>query len=234
MIKLYAFGETFGVADPSPFVLKLSAYLRMAGIEYTNICRPDNLKNAPKGKLPFIEHKGNIIADSQIIIEYLKEIPEYNLDKDLTDEQKAIVYLITKSLDENFYFLLVYSRWIKKDTWPVIKEAFFSELPFPIKQFVPKIIRNQVKKALYGQGTSRHSEKELKGILHLSLKSLSDLLGDKKYFFGDKPSSLDSAAYGFLAQFISVDIDNSFNSIAKSYPNLVNYCANITSDYYSS
>jgi len=233
MIKLYTFGEKFGVADPSPFVLKVDAYLRMAGIDFENINRPDNLSKAPKGKLPFIIDGDKTIADSQAIIEYIKTNPDNDLDKPLSDEQRAVAYLVTKSLDENLYFVLVYSRWLRDDTWPLIKEAFFSQLPFPLKYLVPNIVKKQVSKALKGQGIARHSNEELQHILHCSLKSLSDLLGAKKYFFGDNPSSLDSAAFGFLAELILVDIDNPFNNIAKSYPSLVDYCRNIQAEYYS-
>jgi len=233
VIKLYTFGEKFGVADPSPFVLKVDAYLRMADIDYVNINCPDNLTKAPKGKLPFITDGGKTIADSQAIIEHLKINLDNDLDKLLTDEQKAIAYLVTKSLDENLYFVLVYSRWVRDDTWSRLNKEFFSQLPFPLKYLVPTIVRKQVLKNLKGQGISRHTNEEIQHILDSSLEALSDLLGTKQYFFGDNPSSLDCAAYGLLAEFILVDIENPFNAIAKSYPNLVQYCENIKLKYYS-
>jgi hypothetical protein len=54
MIKLYSFGPSFGVADPSPYVLKVDVYMRMANIEFTSVPDVKNLQKAPKGKLPFI------------------------------------------------------------------------------------------------------------------------------------------------------------------------------------
>lgn len=232
MIKLYSFGKKFGVADPSPFVLKVDAYMRMAGIKFESIARSSNLGKSPKGKLPFIDDNGSIIADSQDIIVHLKKNPQQDLDHHLTDEQKAINYLVTKSLDENLYFILVYSRWMRDDTWPTIKQAFFGGMPFPLKQIVPNIARKQVIKNLKGQGIARHSNEEIQQLLHCSLKALTDLLGHKAYFFGDKPSSLDATAYGVLAGFILVSLDNPFNSIAKSYPSLVKYCESIKKEYY--
>lgn len=77
-----SFGSNFGVADASHFVLKVDAYMRMAGIQFKNIASLENLRKAPKGKLPFINDNGEIIADSQAIIAHFKQKPEQDLDKD--------------------------------------------------------------------------------------------------------------------------------------------------------
>jgi len=233
MIKLYSFGAGFGVADPSPFVLKIDAYLRMSGIAYETMANPANLRRAPKGKLPFIEDDGKIIADSFFITEHLQEQYDVKLDQWLSNEQKAVAHLITKSLDENFYWCMVYSRWMRDDTWPIIKQAFFGSLPFPLKQIVPAIARSGVKNALHKQGLGRHSDDEIKQILKYSLDSLSEVLGDKAYFLGDKPCALDAAAFAFLAEFILVTIDNSFNELARSYENLAQYCKRMQVEFYS-
>lgn len=233
MLKLYSFGKHFGVVDPSPFVLKVNVYMKMSGIEFENVVHQKNLSLAPKGKLPFIEDKGKKIADSQFIFSYFQKELNCDLDSELSDEQKAVAYLVSKSLDENLYFVLVYSRWLRDDTWPLVKQSFFGRMPAPLKLFIPTIIRKQVAKGLKGQGITRHSNDELQIILQRTLQSLSDLLGSKKYFFGDNPSSLDATAYGFLAEFILTDIDNPFNDIAQGYPVLVDYCKHIEKEYYS-
>ena len=150
----------------------------------------------------------------------------------MIEEQKAIAYLITKSLDENLYFVLVYSRWAREDTWPLLNKTFFGKLPLLMRTIIPKIVRRQVLKELQGQGISRHSNEEIQNILRLSLDSLSTLLGDKEYFFGAKPSSLDAVVFGLLSQFILVNFNNPFNAIAKSYPTLVHYCERIRQNYY--
>ena len=232
MIKLYSFGENFSVIDPSPFVLKVDAYLRMANIEYETIATLENLKNSPKGKLPFIDDNGVLIGDSQLIIEHLKRNSAQDLDRQLTAQQRAICYLVTKSLDENLYFILVYSRWCRDDSWPQIKQAFFANLPFPIKQIVPNMLRKKAIKGLHGQGIGRHSNSEIQRMLKQNLQSLSDLLADKQYFVTDQPCSLDACAFAFLAAFILVDLDNPYNDIARQYSSLVDYCNRIQQQYY--
>ncbi len=231
MITLHGFGENLGVKDPSPMVLKVDAYLRMAKISFNVSNKSNNLQKAPKGKLPFIVDDGKTIADSQFIFEYLKE-NYVNLDENLTKEEQAQVYLLTKSLDENLYFCLVYSRWMCEETWQIVKKAFFGKLPPVIKSIVPNIVRKKLKRNLEGQGIGKHSHNDILHITEKSFLALSDLLGDKKYFFGNSPTSFDAAAYGILASFIETNIDDEFTKLAKKFDNLVGFCQLIKQKYY--
>jgi len=237
VIKLYSFGSSFGVMDPSPFVVKVDAFMKMAALPFEVIASTNNLKIAPKGKLPFIvdnnESDENTIADSQAILEYLTDKYQVLLDEHLSSEQKAQAYLFTKSLDENLYWCLVYSRWILEGTWQRVNKTFFGALPFPLRLFIPSLIRKSVKKNLHGQGTGRHSKAEILAISDKSFVALSTLLGDQMYFFNNKESSFDAIVYSILCQFISVDCTNEFNDKARSYPNLVQFCQRIEQAYYA-
>ncbi len=81
MIKVHQFEPAFGLPNASPFCMKLETYLRMTGIAY-ELSPPDmrDLGKAPKGKLPFIEDNGKIIADSTFIIDHLKTTHGDTLD----------------------------------------------------------------------------------------------------------------------------------------------------------
>lgn len=232
MIKLFSFGPSFGVADPSPFVLKVDAYMRMCGIDFESVSSFGNLQRAPKGKLPYMEDDGEVIADSFFIMKHLKEKYGNSLDSDLSEEQKAVSQLITKSLDESLYWCLVYSRWLSEDTWPIVKETFFGGMPFPLKHIVPLIARRGVQSAFMKQGMGRHSHTEIMDIAETMLASLSTILAEKPYFFGDKPSTLDAVAYAFLAQLTISDLSNPLNERARGFTNLVSYCERIRQKYY--
>ena len=232
MIKLYSFGSNFGVPDPSPFVLKVDIFMRMANIEFENIPDITNLRKAPKGKLPFIVDGDVTVADSQFIISYLQNKFHADLDSNLSGEQKYIAYLIGKSLDENLYWCLVYSRWAKNDTYAHVKNAYFGSMPFPLKFIVPPLARKSFISALQKQGLGKHAEEEIKTIAQQTFHSLSEILGKKTYFFGESPCTFDATAFAFLSQFISVSLDNQLNELAREYRNLVGYCNNIKCKYY--
>jgi glutathione S-transferase len=233
MTTLFSFGPNFGVADPSPFVLKTDLYMRMSGITFNSHCDVSNLRKAPKGKLPFLQDGQHIIADSYFIEQYFQQQGRSNLDSWLSDEQRAFSHLISKSLDENFYWTIVYSRWMRDDTWPLIKQAFFGGMPFPLQHIVPRIARKNVKSKLLKHGIGKHSDAEIMQIAKHTLQSLSVLLADKAYFWGDKPSSLDATVYAFLANVILVDFDNPLNVLARSFNNLLDYCQRIRQEYYA-
>lgn len=233
MITLFGFGPNLGVADPSPFVLKVITYLKMAGLPYQSVTDTNNLRKAPKGKLPFIEDDGETIADSYFILKHLQQKYKVELNSHLSEEQKAIADLIIKSLDENFYWCIVYSRWLSDDSWPIIKKTFFDALPFPLKHLVPVLARRNIKAAFYHHGMGRHTHAEIMEIAKETLQNLSTLLSDKTYFFGNKPSTLDAVAYAFLAQVTIASLDNELSQTAQQFPNLKTYCQHITQHYFS-
>jgi glutathione S-transferase len=236
MITLYGFGKHFNVMDASPFVVKVDLFMRMANIPYQAKQGTKYLRIAPKGKLPFIDDSGKLVADSEAIVSYLTKQYQVTLDAELTLEQKAQAYLITKSLDEGLYWCLVYSRWVLDESWPLAQKAFFGKLPAPLRWFIPSVIRRKVKKNIHSQGVGRHSPDEILAMADKSLQSLSTLLADKDFFFGEQHTSFDAAVYSHLCEFISVRFDCGFENVftkqAKTYQNLVQFCQRIEDQFY--
>lgn len=233
MIKLIGFGRAFGMPDPSPFVVKVDAFLRFSGLPYEYVANVNALRSAPKKKLPIIKDEGQVVADSYFIVEYLKEKYRLTIDDGLTPAQLGQAHLMCKSLEENFYWCLVYSRWMDDATWALVKQTLFGKMPAPLKLFVPAMIRKGVRKDLYAHGIGRHSDKEVLQIFEHSLQSLSQILNTQPYFFGNKATTFDATAYGLLASFILADIDNAFNRQARTYANLVEYCQRIQNQFYA-
>lgn len=221
MLTLYGFGEALGMVDPSPFVLKVHAYCTLNNIPFEFNGSLDNLRNAPKGKVPFIEDDGEVIADSFFILEHLKQKYGDTLDANLSDDQKAIAHLFGTALDEGLIWAMAQARWFNDKSWKVVKASFFDDLPFPLRVIVPTMVRRNERKSLNAQGYGRHSDAELAVIARSQLQALSDFLGEKPYFFGDDIHGLDVHVYAFLAQLILVKLDTPVGDIAKSYANLV-------------
>lgn len=233
MIKLYKFGAQGRLLDPSPFCVKVEAYLRMADLPYESHDGMKYLRNSPKDKLPYIEDEGEIICDSSYILRHLEQKNDHILEGHLTAEQKAIAQGMSKMIDENLYWTIVHARWILDENWVIIKNMFFSTMPFPMKLFIPEMIRKNVQKGMKSHGIGRHSDQEIAEIGGWDLQALSDFLGDKEYFFGARPSILDAAAFGVLSQMILSDTFSApiFDK-ARGHENLVGFTKRILDRYF--
>jgi glutathione S-transferase len=238
MVNLYQLTGYWGIPSPSPFCMKLETYLRMAGIHFTSINILDALvapanRKAPKKKIPFIEYNGKLIGDSSLIMDFLKKEFTVNVDSHLTPEEFAQGLAIQRMFEDHFFYTIVYSRWLDKLGWEVTCPEFFKGLRYGLYYIIPLYRRHQMRKSLYRQGIGRHTEEEIYHMGKQDLDAFSYILGDKPFIFGDKPSSFDAMAHGFLVNTMRVPFEISIKKFALAHQNLVDYVNRIDKLYYS-
>ena len=235
MIKVYQFAPAFGLPNASPFCMKLENYLRMSAIPF-EISPPamSDFNKAPKGKMPYINDNGKMVADSFFIIEYLTATYGDKLDGWLNAEQKATSVAFQRLMEENLYWTVVHSRWAEPEGWALTKAAFFADMPAPLKWFVPALGRRGLLKAMHGHGMGRHSAEEIYAIGKRDVTALAEFLGGKTYFMGDQPCSLDATAYAFLANLVWSPVESPLTQHASQYPQLQTYCERMRKQYYPS
>jgi len=231
MITLYQFPGVWGLPNTSPFCLKLETYLRMAEIPY-EIHFVMNPKRSPKGKLPYIKIDGKVIADSELIIDYLKGKFGDPLDKTLDKEQKALTILLDNTFSERLYWIMMYMRWQDEQGWSYIREAFFAKLSTFAKLLIPGMVRKDTQKALYLQGTGRHSFDEILQMGFKTLDAIATILAEKKYFHGSELSSIDATAFGFLANLVWLPYDDALKTHLHQHKNILLFCDRIWSNFY--
>lgn len=235
MIKFYKFGRRWGLADASPFCVKLENYFRLANIDFERQSFTlDVLRNAPKGKLPYIEtENGFKIGDTRLIIEHLIENGSLDPDLTLSDEQCAISLAMQSMIEESLYWVGVYDRWGNDQNFSITFDAFFSRLPPIIRNIAANRQRKKMLKALYYQGYGRHDEGEIYDIGKRNVQALSDMLGDKDYFLGtDVPTMLDVTAHAFLVSLIVPPMESSFKEYARSCSNIMKFIARMDAHLY--
>jgi glutathione S-transferase len=231
MITLYQFPGVWGLTNASPFCLKVETYLRLAEIPYEIKAIMDP-RNAPKGKLPFIKIDNKTIADSELIIDFLKAKFGDSLDKNLSREQKALSVLIDDSFTEHLYWIIVYSRWQYEPNWLEVKKTFFAKLSPFAKLFIPNLVRRKTIKTLYAQGIGRHSYDEILEMGYKTLDAIAEILGEKKFFFGDDPSTIDATAFAFLANIVWTPYDDALKTHVNKFKNILVYCDRMWSTFY--
>ncbi|WP_299488513.1 glutathione S-transferase family protein [Acaryochloris sp. IP29b_bin.137] len=232
MLTLYQFEPVWGLPNASPFCMKLETYLRMTHLDY-QVDTSADVRKAPKGKLPYIKDNGKIIADSNLIIDYLKATYGDPLDGHLSPMDAAVALAFQRLIEENLYWALVYSRWIDEKNWPTTKAVYFSDLPLVLRSIIPKIALKSVTQNLQGHGMGRHTPTEIYHIATLDLQALSSFLHDKPYFMGDQPTTLDASAYSVLANILDDTLTSPLRENAMQLENLGRYCDRMHQAYYA-
>jgi glutathione S-transferase len=110
MVTLYTSGPYFGLPDGSPFVVKAMLLLKFAGLEYSE--NRGGYGKAPKGKLPYINDGGVIVADPTFVRFHIEKKYGFDFDAGLTPEQRAAAWAAEKMCEEHLYFALVATRWL--------------------------------------------------------------------------------------------------------------------------
>lgn len=126
----------------------------------------------------------------------------------------------------------MYTRWVEPEGWLLTQRAFFGKLPAPMKWLVPSLARGGLKKELHGHGMGRHGRDEGYAIGKRDITALAAFLGNKSFFMGDQPCSLDAIAYAFLANLLWVPVESPLKQHARQHPQLEAYCQRMCSRYY--
>jgi glutathione S-transferase len=230
MITLYKFGPGFGLTDPSPFVMKAETLLKMASLPY----RADTtgFAKAPKGKLPYIEDDGEIIADSTFIRWHVENKYAIDFDHGLAPEQRAIAWAFEKMAEDHLYWAAVDARWLDDANFAKGPATFFRGVPAPVRPLVIRLIRRRVRKNLQAHGMGRHSRNEIVALGTRAIDAIADFLGSKPFFMGAEPTAVDATMFAFAAGILCPVFETPLRTAAERHDNLKRYVGRMTARYY--
>jgi glutathione S-transferase len=237
MLTLHKFGTAWGIPDISPFVVKLETYMRMAGIPYET--KQGDPRKAPKKKMPYVVDDGVVLGDSRFIIEHLETKRGISLDARLTPRERAIATAFQSMLEEHLYYVILYERWQMDANWERYVPTFGQILkgvgvPGPLRGIVSAVARKQTLKALFAQGTGRHSPPEVGRIGERIVVALAEQIGDGPFFFGSEPSTIDATAYAFVSGLIDAPFEGPVRDAAVRKQNLKAYAGTMKKRYWAS
>lgn len=232
MIRLHQFAPAFGLPNASPFCMKLETWLRMAGLPFELVNDGMEVMKAPKGKLPFIEDDGRVVADTSIIIEYLKSKYGDPLDGGLGAADAALATAFQRLFEEDLYWAMVHTRWIDDAGWAKTKVAFFGMLKPPLSWLVPALARRGLRAEMRGHGMGRHAPEQIHAIGCRDVDAVAAFLADKPFMLGGQPRTLEAVAYAFLANLLWAPVDSPIQRRAQGHPNLEAYCRRMKARYY--
>ena len=222
---LITFSPCFGIRSPSPFTLKVEALLTMAELPYT--CRFGTPQAGPRGKLPVLIDGDVTIPDSRLIRRHLEAEYRIDFDEGLSAEDRARSVALHRVCEEHLYWAQVYFRWM--DHRRAVRDAYFAGIPRPLRDVVSALVYRQAKRDLWGHGLGRMTRDEIVILAKEDLQAFAQQLADKPFMFGDRPTALDAAFYGLVANILVPELDGPlydaalplFESYAQRFSNRV-------------
>lgn len=215
--------------------LQLLTYVKFSGAPVT-IVKTNNPFRSPLGQLPCFKCTEGSFSDFTKITTFLRK-QNYSCDYELTSKQCSEVIAYEQLLKEKLYPALMYLWWVEpKSYYDVIHKWFFSNIPFPYKFFYPGQFHKKHKdliESMFDDEDTQTIETELHRQAQECLTMLSNRLGEKDYFFGKTPSTVDALIFSYLVLLLKVDIKvQVLQNHIKACPNLSRYVSKILQRYY--
>ncbi|KAK3681750.1 hypothetical protein B0T22DRAFT_434070 [Podospora appendiculata] len=234
----------------SPFVNKLETRLRLAAVPYR--LGQGSMRQAPRGKIPYISldlddngSDSEMLGDTSLIIKRLcAEGVMPDLNDGLSAGERAVDVAVRALLEERLAFFLTRERWI--DNYYTMRAGALAALPWAMRFIVGNLAYAGVKRTLYGQGTGRYTDDEMRGMKREAWETLNALLVEAKTKKGDMdregpfwvlgreaPTEADATVYGFVVASLICPAAPETQKMVRSFPVLVDYARSIHARYFS-
>jgi glutathione S-transferase len=230
-LRLYQPRRAFGLPNPSAFCVKLETWLRMADIPYT-VAQGDP-RDAPKGKVPWIDDDGKVLGDSTFIIGYLEKKHGNPLDSWLSRRQQALGHALQKMVEESLYFVSSWNKWAEDEGFAIYSAELFAGMPTAQLEYVPEMVRKRAIEKLHAQGIARHERDEIYSLGIGDVAAFSELLGEGPFLFGDRPTSFDASAFGVIGNLKDGPFDSPVRDRIRTTKNIADYIDRIRTQYFS-
>ena len=199
MIKLFCFAPAFFLPSPGPFAIKTEVHLKLMRLSYEK--RFEGYADAPKGKLPYIEHDGTVVADSTFIRLSLERRHGIDLDVGFDDDQRALAWTVERLVEDQLYWATVHMRWAVDANFEKGPAHFFDHLPEDRQDPARQKQRRPVLGYLHVQGMGRHSPAEVAELASIGYSALARLLGTSPSFWvGDPAVSMPASSASWRAR----------------------------------
>jgi isoprene-epoxide---glutathione S-transferase len=228
MITLHQYLPAWTVPCISPYVTKVAYYMTMTGLKYdtkaSDLSRLD--RDTPAGKLPCItDTDGTIVNDSTHIIEYLRGKYGDTLGAGVTAADHAVMVAFNRMIDDHTYWVAVIQpRWRETENWEKYLRiiAGSNEVPAGLRSFADDF-RFRILNEFMNGGWGRMPADVIYRRARSDIDALSDFLGDKPFFMGDKPRWVDAPVLSILRHTIDTPFVFDTKDYGASKKNLVAY-----------
>ncbi|TPX34484.1 hypothetical protein SmJEL517_g02828 [Synchytrium microbalum] len=198
---------------------------------------------APNGRLPFlVTPTGQILGGRDIEREIKKQAGD--IDRRLSPSELGDCRTYASLVEAKITLALMYSLWMEEDhlnqvTKPVHSSFYPTSITLPVVGALP-ILGNWVSSSIRNRMTTWIQSRrpglrtdELYEEARVALAALSTRLGSSLYFFGTKPTTLDTVVFASLHIILSIKTpkDELFIAVQK-HDNLVQYTRRVWNTFF--
>ncbi len=153
----------------------------------------------PGGRVPVIEHAGNVVADSTEIARYLEAaFPEPPL-LPADPRELALCHLLEDWADESLYFYELFFRFGLKENAPEWSRRTSESEPPLLRRATERALPTVMRNVLRAQGIGRRAPERVVESFAALLGSLESLLDGRDWLVSDRLTLADIAVYAQLA-----------------------------------
>lgn len=213
----------YGLPTACPACLPAFLYLRLAAVQFqaqVTAVQPDS------EDVPAVEYGADVgfASENGGVVEFLRRENLADLDAGLSDSERAELETCKAMMESWVADASAYEVW-QRDNDRQTKAVYFSELPMGLVQALDWKQRVAVMQRLgvTAENAAARSE-ELYRKAGQAYSALSVLLGDQKFFFNSRPSSLDALVIGHLLFHMKVPFEvSTLKGEILKHSNLVSY-----------
>ncbi|KAI8814573.1 hypothetical protein BJ742DRAFT_786017 [Cladochytrium replicatum] len=248
-LELLSYGPALSLPSFDPFCLAVQTYLNMAGVDWTlNDCNDPTVSST--GQLPVLRDGPEAISGWSEAIAYVRA-KGFDLDEHLSPLQKAEAEAYASLIENTLYDAMLYTMFIEQENYSKgMRPALSRTLPWTLRFTLPEQMRGRaVARVENGRkeidapaGWSNRITRAGGGkIAEVYVKArdvyrvVSTKLGEKEFFFGPRPTTIDAILFGHLAihSYPSFAHPTLFALLTFEFPTLLSYVSRIRAAYFT-
>lgn len=200
-LRVFTFSSDWGLPTTGPFALKLLAWLRLHAVPYEQVFE-NNPRKGPRGKSPWVEYRGERIADSGAIIARLAADLGIAPTPGRSARDEAIAHAFQTAFEERFHQILEWELFVHPAGARYIDEQVKRELPPIVANVAGASMKRHFARQLHARGIARHSEAAIADLGRTEVDALSAILDGQAFLAGDAPALADLSVFGQVAPMV--------------------------------
>jgi len=242
-ITLYQFADyqnselELSVPSINPQCLAVHAYMKICQAPFKTVSINDDSASPLSRGLPVLAvNRKKTYAGIDDIVAFLSQKMGYILPGDtvLSEVEKFDEIAFRTLVEEKLFKFQLFNWWVEIENYETFTyHIFFAHKSFPLNIWASKQMRYKIISYLEHVGMTSKTKVYEDARKYYAV--LAAKLGDKEFFFGDQPTTLDCIVFGFLmTQMVPKVPKDSLFQIICSHKKLVEFCEKIKTKYFSS